>query len=68
MEMIREVLWTECGEFIKWLRICHLLNDSDPCSQLLSQLTVNYAFHPNPFRVFILAPGQTLWMKNCDNE
>jgi hypothetical protein len=41
MEMIREVLWTECGEFLKWLRNYHLLNDSNPCSQILSPFTVN---------------------------
>ena len=41
MEIIREVLWTECGEFLQWLRNYHLLNDSDPSSQLLSPFTVN---------------------------
>ena len=29
-EMIREILWTECGEFLKWLHNYNLLNDSDP--------------------------------------
>ena len=30
MEMFREVLWTECGEFLQWLRNYHLLNPLKP--------------------------------------